>query len=139
MKRNGPLELLLEESLPFWEKISDAEKKAVIENTSDIMYEKGACLNGSDDSCAGVFLVRRGTLRVYMLSDEGKDLTLFDLVTPCGLPGVTATSLHRETGDESISMTLAKLSGSDLVHEFIKVAYTSHTESCVYSSDAGYA
>lgn len=79
MKRNGPLELLLEESLPFWEKISDAEKKAVIENTSDIMYEKGACLNGSDDSCAGVFLVRRGTLRVYMLSDEGKDLTLFRL------------------------------------------------------------
>lgn len=38
----------------------------------------------------------------------GKDLTLFDLVTPCGLPGVTATSLHRETGDESISIDAVK-------------------------------
>lgn len=36
------------------------------------------------------------------------DLSLFDLVTPCGLPGVTATSLHRETGDTAITMDEVK-------------------------------
>lgn len=38
----------------------------------------------------------------------GNDLSLFDMVTPCGLPGVTATSLHRETGNDSISMQEVK-------------------------------
>jgi CRP/FNR family transcriptional regulator len=70
---------LLEKSFPFWDKLSDLEKKVLMDNISDIRYEKGTCLSGSDDSCAGVFLIRSGTLRVYMLSEDGKDLTLFRL------------------------------------------------------------
>lgn len=38
----------------------------------------------------------------------GRDLSLFEMVTPCGLPGVTATSLHRETGDDSVTMDEVK-------------------------------
>ncbi len=79
MIRSEPLESLLPKSLPFWNKINSNERDAIIRNISDIRYEKGTCLSGSDDSCAGVFLVRSGTLRVYMLSEEGKDLTLFRL------------------------------------------------------------
>lgn len=79
MIQNGPLISLFEESFSFWDKISDIEREAIMDNTSDIIYEKGICLSGSDDSCAGVFFVRSGTLRVYMLSEEGKDFTLFRL------------------------------------------------------------
>ena len=79
MIHNGPLISLLEESFSFWDKMSDLEKEALMDNISDIKYEKGTCLSGSDDSCAGVFLIRSGTLRVYMLSEDGKDLTLFRL------------------------------------------------------------
>ena len=79
MIHNGPLISLLEESFSFWDKMSDLEKEALMDNISDIKYEKGTCLGGSDDSCAGVFLIRSGTLRVYMLSEDGKDLTLFRL------------------------------------------------------------
>ncbi len=79
MTRSGQLESILQESLPFWEKMGAIEQEALINNISDIKYEKGICLNGSDDSCAGVFLIRSGTLRVYMLSEDGKDLTLFRL------------------------------------------------------------
>ncbi len=79
MIQNGQLISLLEKSFSFWDKISDLEKEALMENISDIKYEKGTCLSGSDDSCAGVFLIRSGTLRVYMLSEDGKDLTLFRL------------------------------------------------------------
>jgi len=77
--QNGQLISLLEKSFSFWDKISDLEKAALMDNISDIKYEKGTCLSGSDDSCAGVFLIRSGTLRVYMLSEDGKDLTLFRL------------------------------------------------------------
>jgi len=76
---DGPLISLLKESFSFWDKMSDLEKEALVNNISDIRYEKGTCISGSDDSCAGVFLIRSGTLRVYMLSEEGKDLTLFRL------------------------------------------------------------
>lgn len=79
MIQNGQLISLLEKSFSFWDKISDLEKAALMDNISDIKYEKGTCLSGSDDSCAGVFLIRSGTLRVYMLSEDGKDLTLFRL------------------------------------------------------------
>lgn len=79
MIQNGQLIFILEKSFSFWNKISDLEKKALMDNISDIRYEKGTCLSGSDDSCAGVFLIRSGTLRVYMLSEDGKDLTLFRL------------------------------------------------------------
>ena len=76
---DGPLISLMEKSFSFWDKLSDLEKEALKGNVSDIKYEKGTCLGGSDDSCAGVFLIRSGTLRVYMLSEDGKDLTLFRL------------------------------------------------------------
>lgn len=39
------------------------------------------------------------------LIDDG---SLFDLVTPCGLPGVKATSLHQESGSKDISMKMLK-------------------------------
>ena len=79
MIHNGQLRSILEESFTFWDKISDLDKEALMDNISDIRYEKGTCISGSDDSCAGVFLIKSGTLRVYMLSEEGKDLTLFRL------------------------------------------------------------
>ena len=36
------------------------------------------------------------------------DLSLFDQVTPCGLPGVSATSVHRELGNGLVSMDMVK-------------------------------
>ncbi|NLD05803.1 MAG: hypothetical protein GX672_07925, partial [Synergistaceae bacterium] len=61
MIRSESLESLLPKSLPFWKKINSNERDAIIDNISDIRYEKGTCLSGSDDTCAGVFLVRSGT------------------------------------------------------------------------------
>ncbi|MDD4160340.1 MAG: Crp/Fnr family transcriptional regulator [Synergistaceae bacterium] len=79
MIRSAALTAILEDSFSFWNKISDLERESIMDSISDVRYEKGSCLSGSDDSCAGVFLVRSGTLRVYMLSEDGKDLTLFRL------------------------------------------------------------
>ena len=39
------------------------------------------------------------------LSEEA---SLFDLVSPCGLPGVAASSLHRESGNKDITMDALK-------------------------------
>jgi lipoic acid synthetase len=51
----------------------------------------------------------------------GKDLSLFDLISPCGLPSVRATSLHRELDDESIAMDSVKTA---FVQEFTEMFTT---------------
>ena len=38
--QNGQLISLLEKSFSFWDKISDLEKAALMDNISDIKYEK---------------------------------------------------------------------------------------------------
>jgi CRP/FNR family transcriptional regulator len=72
-------EAILQNSFPFWNKLSQLEKMSLLNNTSDFNYKKGALISGNGGSCAGVLLVLKGSLRAYILSDEGKDLTLFRL------------------------------------------------------------
>jgi lipoyl(octanoyl) transferase len=48
--------------------------------------------------------VRRWTSYHGLSLNVGRDLSLFRLITLCGLPDAEPTSLHRELRDESISM-----------------------------------
>ena len=63
---------------PFWEQITDADRRFICEQSVKKQYEKGTNLhNGSD--CSGVIFVCSGSLRAYMLSDDGKEITLYRL------------------------------------------------------------
>jgi len=63
---------------PFWDNISEAEKEYICNNSKALSYLKGTVIHDGND-CSGVILVRKGCLRVYMLSDSGKDITLYRL------------------------------------------------------------
>lgn len=52
--------------------------------------------------------VRRWTSYHGVSLNVGRDLSLFRLITLCGLPDAEPTSLHRELGDESIPMQEVK-------------------------------
>ena len=54
----------------------------------------------------------------------GRDLALFELVSPCGLP-VSATSIHRELNDESFGMDAVK---DMFVEEFLSLFGKSGTK-----------
>lgn len=64
--------------LPFWDSISDSERSFICEHSVRTSFKKGANVHDSSE-CSGVFFIRSGCLRVYMLSDEGKDITLYRL------------------------------------------------------------
>ncbi|MDE6888729.1 MAG: Crp/Fnr family transcriptional regulator [Eubacterium sp.] len=69
---------IYKESFPFWEKISDADREYICQNSHHMTYPKGKNIhNGSE--CSGVIIVRSGSLRLYIMSDEGKDITLYRL------------------------------------------------------------
>ena len=66
------------ETFPFWNAISEEEREELCQNTDTVFYEKGRTIH-SGGECSGVILVRSGSLRLYMMSDQGKDITLYRL------------------------------------------------------------
>ena len=62
---------------PFWSQLTDAEKN-IIENTVYVeKYDKGMMMHRTDGSCKGLMTVLSGQLRTYILSEEGREVTLF--------------------------------------------------------------
>ena len=65
--------------LPFWASLKEQEKEAVSSSAFVRSYEKGALIHGNDTACLGMLLVLSGGIRTYLLSEEGKEVTLFRL------------------------------------------------------------
>ncbi len=71
-------ESIYREIFPFWEKLPAAEREYICRNSYDVTYPKGKNIHDGSE-CSGVILVRSGCLRLYMMSDEGKEITLYRL------------------------------------------------------------
>ncbi|WFR58436.1 Crp/Fnr family transcriptional regulator [Anaerocolumna sp. AGMB13025] len=65
--------------LTFWDKLNEAQKNLVLNNISPVHYDKGARIHSGENDCIGVILIKKGELRIYILSDEGKEITLYRL------------------------------------------------------------
>ena len=64
---------------PFWEKLTDKEKEQLARLLRRNTYRAGQMVSSSGSDCLGLFLIRKGTLRVYLTSEEGRDATVFRL------------------------------------------------------------
>ena len=71
-------EAVYKEIFPFWEKISDTDREYICQNSYSVTYPKGKHIHDGSE-CSGVIFVRSGSLRLYIMSDEGKDITLYRL------------------------------------------------------------
>ncbi len=71
-------ELLKE--LPYWENLTDSEKKLAEGAAYVRHYEPGEQLYGPDVECVGMIHILKGETRAYLLSDEGREVTLFHVV-----------------------------------------------------------
>lgn len=69
----------LKQLLTFWEHLNPAEASLLLHNTSVVHYDKGQNIYNADTECIGVLLIKSGELRTYILSDEGKEVTLYRL------------------------------------------------------------
>ena len=69
----------ISEYFPIWEKLNENEKATLTEAAQPRVVKKGTVVyNGSSD-CVGLFLIRSGQLRAYILSDEGREVTIYRL------------------------------------------------------------
>ncbi len=71
--------LLLKSTLTFWDKLSPDEQNALQQYTYTTLYHPGENIHGGDNNCLGVLIVKKGCIRSYMLSEQGKDITLYRL------------------------------------------------------------
>lgn len=69
----------LSEHFLAWEHMSDAEKAALLDHTALRKFEKGTNLHSGESDCVGFFVVRKGMIRAYLLSEEGREITLYRL------------------------------------------------------------
>ena len=71
-------EPIFKEMFPFWDEISEEDRDYICKNSLALTYPKGTNVHDGN-GCSGIFFVRSGCLRIYMMSEEGKDITLYRL------------------------------------------------------------
>lgn len=64
---------------PFWDNLTDGQKKRINTGWRTELIHKDRQIYRLSDGCKGLMIVRKGCLRVYMISDEGRDVTLYRL------------------------------------------------------------
>ena len=69
---------LFEDTFPFWGKLSDADKQTFLRSSYRVSFEKGINIHDGNN-CTGIILIKTGSLRLYILSEEGKEITLYRL------------------------------------------------------------
>ena len=65
--------------LPFWLSLTEQEKELLRQSAVIHRYEKGSFVHNSSQDCLGLLAVLSGEIRTYLLSDEGREITLFRL------------------------------------------------------------
>lgn len=63
---------------PFWSQLSQIDKDHLCNNSSIVRFEKEQSVHNNTE-CTGLFIVKSGRLRLYILSDDGKEITLYRL------------------------------------------------------------
>ena len=64
---------------PIWNKLTDDQRQRITQRVVRREVKKGTLLHGGSNECTGLLLVRTGQLRAYILSDEGREITIYRL------------------------------------------------------------
>lgn len=75
---NDELVKLFSDAFPFWDGLSDWDKDTFVKSSFQVKFNRGATVHDGGE-CTGVILIKSGCLRLYLLSDEGKEVTLYRL------------------------------------------------------------
>lgn len=69
---------LFAKTFPFWHELSENDKATFLRSSQEIHFAKGTTIHDGSE-CTGVILIKSGSLRVYILSEDGKEITLYRL------------------------------------------------------------
>lgn len=67
------------EYFPIWKKLTAEHQAKLSQSAIRRSVKKGTVIHNGSMDCLGLLLIRSGQLRAYMLSDEGREVTLYRL------------------------------------------------------------
>ena len=73
------MRLSFQEHFAIWDKLTADQQSRLSAAVALHRVERGAIVHNGSISCTGLILVKTGQLRAYILSDEGREITLYRL------------------------------------------------------------
>lgn len=68
-----------EHYFPIWNKLNQEQQRRIRDSVMTRHAEKGTVIHNGSMDCTGLLLVKSGQLRAYILSDEGREITIYRL------------------------------------------------------------
>ena len=64
---------------PVWNRLTAAQQNRLLNGLTNRKVKKGTILHNGSADCTGLLLIKTGQLRAYILSDEGREITIYRL------------------------------------------------------------
>lgn len=68
-----------ESYFPIWDQLSSDHQERIRSTLVSRSVPKGTIVHNGNNDCTGLFLIKSGQLRAYILSEEGREITLYRL------------------------------------------------------------
>ncbi len=64
---------------PIWDNLTADQQGRILDSLAFRRIKKGTVIHNGSADCAGLLVVKSGQLRAYILSDEGREITVYRL------------------------------------------------------------
>lgn len=123
------MEAALDDYLPFWKQLSFSQQQKLQAHAVPRSIEAGAVVHNGSIDCVGLILVVSGRLRAYILSDEGREITLYRLINrdmclfsaSCIMSGIEFDIIV-EAEEETIFFNIPAATYKEIMQESIAVS-----------------
>lgn len=97
--------------IPAWNQLTQAQQKRLSDAARPRAFQAGELIHNGDADCVGLLFVKSGRLRVFILSEEGREITLYRLLpgeiclfsASCMMPQIAfAVTVTAETPSEAL-------------------------------------
>ena len=72
-------EYKIQDFFPFWNRLNSTWQKRLENSATLRTYEKNAVIHQGRQNCLGLLLLLKGQVRAYIITEEGRELTLYRL------------------------------------------------------------
>lgn len=69
----------LQDSLSFWNELEKNQQLSLQQSILKKHFNTGEAMHGGSENCSGLFLIYNGQVRTYIISESGKEITLYRL------------------------------------------------------------
>ena len=112
----------------FWDNLEPRLQDYICDNMYEMTFDAGENIHNGDAVCLGILFVQKGMLRVYIMSEEGKEVTLYRveegdtciLAASCVLTEITF-DVHVDSETETKVWVLSSGAFADLIERSIYI------------------